>query len=81
MLAIYWLYAGLGYQPLLLLTLLLFSTAAMLLTTKVALVLVGVHRLSILRRAASALILAGAGLAAANLGAMLWKSLRRRAAP
>ena len=78
--AIYWLYTGLGYQPLLLLSLLLFSTAAMLLTTKVALVLVGVHRLSILRRAASGLIVAGAGLSAVNLGAMLWRSLQRRGA-
>src|SRR5688500_16335093 len=64
--AMYWLYEGLGYRPLLLLQLLLFSAAAALLTTKVALVVVGIHRLSILRRVAAALILIGAALAALN---------------
>lgn len=70
--AMYWMYEGLGFRPLLLLQLLLFSAAAALLTTKVALVLVGIHRLSILRRVASGLILIGAGLAALNFLLMLW---------
>ena len=47
--AVYWLYAGLGYQALLLLQLVTFSAASVLLTTKVALVLVGIDRLSVLR--------------------------------
>ena len=76
--AMYWIYAGLGYQPLLLLQLLLFSTAATLLITKVALVVVDIHRLSVLRRVAAALIMAGAGLALVNLGAMIWALLRQR---
>ncbi|MEO8450342.1 MAG: hypothetical protein ABI647_11155 [Gemmatimonadota bacterium] len=77
--AMYWLYAGLGYQPLLLLQLLLFSTAATLLITKVALVLVGIHRLSVLRRVATGLIIGGAALSVLNLGAMLGALLQRRA--
>lgn len=76
----YWLYAGLGYRPLLLIQLLVFSVAATFLTTKVVLVLVGINRLSILRRTARDLILVGAGLAAINLGAMLFALLRRRGA-
>jgi len=76
--AMYWIYAGLGYQPLLLLQLLLFSTAATLLITKVALVVVDIHRLSVLRRVAAALIMAGAGLALVNLGAMIWALVRQR---
>ncbi|HEU5169017.1 MAG TPA: hypothetical protein VFU46_00695 [Gemmatimonadales bacterium] len=78
-LALYWLYAGLGYRPLLLLQLVVFSAAAVLLTTKVALVLVGIHRLSILRRTARGLIVVGAGLAALNLAGMLLALWRRRA--
>jgi hypothetical protein len=76
--AMYWIYAGLGYRPLLLLQLLLFSMAATLLITKVALVVVDIHRLSVLRRAAAALIMAGAGLALVNLGAMIWALLKQR---
>lgn len=76
-LSLYWLYAGLGYRAVLLLQLLVFSTAAVLLLTKVGLVLVGVHRLSILRRAARGLILVGAGLGVVNLGAMVLALLRR----
>lgn len=79
-LALYWLSAGLGYQPLLLTQLLLFSAAAALLTTKVALVLVGVERLSILRRTARGLILLGAGIAALNLISMLIALIRRLSA-
>ena len=75
--AMYWMYEGLGFRALLLLQLLLFSAAAALLTTKVALVLVGIHRLSILRRVASGLILIGAGLAAVNFLMMLWAVFRK----
>lgn len=77
-LAFYWLYAGLGYRPLLMLQLVLFSISATLLTTKAMLVLVGIDRLSILRRSARSLILVGATLAALNLGFMLLALFRRR---
>jgi hypothetical protein len=77
-LALYWLYAGLGYQALLLLQLVVFSAAAVLLTTKVALVIVGIDRLAILRITARWLIIAGAGLAVINLGSMLLALTRRR---
>lgn len=77
--AMYWLYAGLGYQPLLLLQLLLFSAAAMLLITKIALVLVGINSLSVLRAVARVLIIVGAGLSVLNLGAMLWATIRQGA--
>lgn len=75
--AMYWMYEGLGFRPLLLLQLLLFSAAAALLTTKVALVLVGIHRLSILRRVASGLIMVGAAVAALNFLMMLWGVFRQ----
>ncbi len=80
-LALYWIYAGLGSRPLLLLQLVIFSVAAMLLTTKVGLVTVGIDRLSILRRTAKTLIQVGAGLAGLNLGALLLASLRRGGPP
>jgi len=76
--AFYWLYAGLGYRALLLIQLALFSAAAAFLSVKLLLVGVGVHRLSILRRVARILVLAGAGCAAVNLGAMLLALMRRR---
>jgi hypothetical protein len=79
-LALYWLYAGMGYRPLLLLQLILFSGAAALLSTKLLLVAVDVHRLTGLRYIARGLILVGAGCAIANLGAMLL-SLWRRSRP
>ena len=78
-LALYWLYAGMGYRPLLLLQLLLFSGAAALLSAKLLLVAVDVHRLTVLRYAARGLILVGAGCAMANLIAMLlllWRKSR-----
>jgi hypothetical protein len=62
-LALYWLYAGMGYRPLLLLQLLLFSTAAAL--------------LSVLRYISRGLILVGAACAFANLAAMLILLWRR----
>ena len=75
--ALYWLYAGMGYRPLLLLQLMLFSAAAALLSTKLLLVAVDVHRLAVLRYAARGLILVGAGCAMANLIAMLLLLWRR----
>jgi len=75
--ALYWAVAGLGYRPLLMLQMLAFSSAAMLLTTKAALVLFDIDRLSILRRTARDLILVGAMLAVVNLGSMLIGLLRR----
>jgi hypothetical protein len=79
-LALYWLYAGMGYRPLLLLQLLLFSGAAALLTAKLLLVAMDVRQLTILRAVARGMILVGAGLAGANLGGMLimlWRRTRR----
>jgi hypothetical protein len=82
-LAIYWLYAGMGYRPLLLLQLMLFSTAAALLSTKLLLVAIDINRLAVLRYVARGLILVGAACAIANLGAMLitlWRRSRDDAA-
>jgi hypothetical protein len=83
-LALYWLYAGMGYRPLLLLQLLLFSGAAALLSAKLLLVAIDVPRWSALRYVARGMILVGAGLAGANLGAMLimlWRRTRHDAMP
>ncbi|MDQ2669351.1 MAG: hypothetical protein M3Y31_01850 [Gemmatimonadota bacterium] len=78
--AMYWMYAGLGFQPLLLAQLGFFCLAALLLSTKAGLVLVGIERFSILRRIARVLILSGAGLAAINLLALIllpiWRGRR-----
>jgi len=76
-LALYWLYAGMGYRPLLLLQLLLFSGAAALLTAKLLLVAMDVHELTILRYVARGMVLVGTGLAGANLGGMLLMLWRR----
>jgi hypothetical protein len=76
-LSLYWLYRGMGYQPLLLLQLLIFSGAAALLSVKVLLVAADVHSLSVLRRVARALIMIGAALAGLNLTAMLLTLIRR----
>jgi hypothetical protein len=81
-LALYWLYAGMGYRPLLLLQLLLFSGAATLLTAKVVLRVVSEGKLGLLHAGARGMILVGAGLAGANLLAMLlmlWRRSRRNA--
>ena len=83
-LALYWLYAGMGYRPLLLLQLLLFSGAAALLTAKLVLVALDVHELTILRYVARGMILVGTGLAGANLGGlllMLWRRSRQGSSP
>ena len=68
---------GLGYRPLLLAQLLCFSAAATLLSAKVLLVIVDVHRLTVLRYVATGLIVVGAGCAAANLVGMLVSLYRR----
>ena len=73
----YWLYAGMGYRPLLLLQLMLFSGAAALLSTKLLLVVIDINRLAVLRYIARGLILVGAGCAIANLGGMLITLWRR----
>jgi hypothetical protein len=80
-LALYWLYAGMGYRPLLLLQLMLFSSAAALLSTKLLLVAIDIKTLTVLRYVARGLILVGAGCAFANLLAMLimlWRRSRPR---
>jgi hypothetical protein len=79
--AFYWLYAGMGVRPLLLLQLFLFSTAAALLTAKLVLVGIGVLRLSLLRRVARVLIMLGAASAIVNLIAMLMTALRTSPPP
>ena len=70
-LALYWLYAGLGYRPLLLIQLLLFSSAAALLSLKVLLVIIDVRELTVLRHIARGLIVVGATVAVTNLMGML----------
>lgn len=75
--AFYWLYAGLGMRPLLLLQLFLFSAAAALLMGKLLLVGIGVLRLGLLRRVARVLIMAGAVSAVVNLLLMLWAVLQK----
>jgi hypothetical protein len=70
-LALYWMYAGMGYRPLLLVQLLLFSAAAALLSVKLLLVAVTIDSLTILRWLARWLIMAGAVVAGANLTGML----------
>jgi hypothetical protein len=76
--ALYWLYAGLGYRPLLLVQLGIFSTAAALLAMKAGLVALGIHSFDILRATARILLIVGGGCAGANLGMMLIASLLRR---
>jgi hypothetical protein len=80
-LSLYWLYAGHGYRPFLILQLALFSIAAALLITKLGLVFVGTNRLSILRRTAKALIVAGALTGVINLSLMLLALIRRSTGP
>ncbi len=75
-LALYWLYEGMGYRPLLLLQLLIFSTAATLLSAKLLLVIVDVNKVNILRIAARWLIMLGAACAGANLLGMLFRLAR-----
>jgi hypothetical protein len=70
-LALYWMYAGMGYRPLLLVQLLLFSAAAALLSVKLLLVAATIDSLTILRWFSRWLIMAGAVCAGANLTGML----------
>ncbi|MGH7581098.1 MAG: hypothetical protein ACREM9_13040 [Gemmatimonadales bacterium] len=70
-LALYWMYAGMGYRPLLLVQLLLFSAAAALLSVKLVLVAMTIDSLTVLRWMARYLIMAGAVCAGANLTGML----------
>jgi hypothetical protein len=80
-LALYWMYAGLGYRPLLLVQLLLFSTAAALLSVKLLLVAVTIDSLTVLRWFARYLIMAGAVCAGANLTGMLVALTWRQSKP
>jgi hypothetical protein len=80
-LALYWMYAGMGYRPLLLVQLLLFSTAAALLSVKLLLVAVTIDSLTVLRWMARYLIMAGAVCAGANLTGMLVALTWRQAKP
>ncbi|MBA3319113.1 MAG: hypothetical protein H0T50_13625 [Gemmatimonadales bacterium] len=80
-LALYWMYAGMGYRPLLLVQLLLFSAAAALLSVKLMLVAVTIDSLTVLRWSARYLIMAGAVCAGANLTGMLVALTWRQAKP
>jgi hypothetical protein len=80
-LALYWMYAGMGYRPLLLVQLLLFSAAAALLSVKLLLVVVSIESLTILRWLARWLIMAGAVVAGANLTGMLVALTLKRTGP
>ncbi len=77
-LALYWMYAGLGYRALLLTQLALFSTSAALLGIKAAFVVLGVQGVDGLREVARGMLLVGGGCAGANLGIMLVASVFRR---
>ena len=70
-LALYWLFQGMGYRPLLLLQLALFSIAATMLSAKVLLVIVDVNQVNFLRMAARWLIVVGTLSAGINLLGML----------
>lgn len=70
-LALYWLFQGMGYRPLLLLQLALFSVAATMLSAKVLLVIVDLNQVNFLRLVARWLIVAGALCAGINLLGML----------
>lgn len=78
LLALYCLYAGMGYWPLLMLQLVAFSCAATLLTGRAALVILSVHRLAFLRQSAGFLILIGAGCALVNLGLTIVSLVHQR---
>lgn len=77
-LALYWLYAGLGYRPWLLSQVAIFSAAVALLTVKVLAVAVGIREFEILRETGKGLIIAGGLAAGANLGMMLFASVLKR---
>lgn len=77
-LALYWIYEGMGYRPLLLIQLVIFSAAATLLSAKVLLVIVDVPQLQVLRNLARMLIVLGAACAGTNLVGMLARLARER---
>lgn len=77
-LALYWIYEGMGYRPLLLIQLVIFSAAATLLSAKVLLVIVDVPQLQFLRNLARVLIVLGAACAGTNLVGMLTRLARER---
>jgi hypothetical protein len=70
-LALYWLFQGMGYRPLLLLQLAIFSVAATMLSAKLLLVIVDVNQVNFLRSVARWLIVMGALCAGINLLGML----------
>jgi hypothetical protein len=70
-LALYWLFQGMGYRPLLLLQLAIFSVAATMLSVKLLLVVVDVNQVNFLRFVARWLIILGALCAGVNLIGML----------
>ena len=70
-LALYWLFQGMGYRPLLLLQLVLFSVAATMLSAKVLLAIVDVNQVNFLRYVPRWLIMLGALCAGVNLLGML----------
>ena len=70
-LGLYWLFQGMGYRPLLLLQLALFSIAATMLSAKVLLVIVDLNQVNFLRMMARWLIVTGAVCAGVNLLGML----------
>ena len=80
-LALYWMYAGMGYRPLLLVQLLLFSAAAALLSVQLLLIAVTIDSLTVLRWTARYLIMAGAVCAGANLTGMLLALTWRQSRP
>jgi hypothetical protein len=77
-LGLYWLFQGMGYRPLLLLQLAIFSVAATLLSAKVLLVIVDVNQVNFLRFVARWLIVLGSVCAGMNLIGMLVILARRR---
>jgi hypothetical protein len=77
-LALYWLFQGMGYRPLLLLQLGFFSVAATLLSAKILLVIVDVNQVNFLRIVARWLIMLGGICAGANLIGMLIGLTQRR---
>src|SRR5262245_14527808 len=70
-LALCWMWAGMGYRPLLLCQLRFFSAAAALLSAKLVMVAVSIEGMAIIRDRARLLIQAGAVCAGATLGGML----------
>jgi flagellar biogenesis protein FliO len=77
-LALYWLFQGMGYRPLLLLQLAIFSIAATMLSAKLLLVIVDVNQVNFLRTMARRLIVVGAFCAGINLLGMLMTLAQRR---